>query len=185
LRAQGWDRAIAKHLRYGGKLMGICGGFQMLGREVQDPLGLEGDPGKSPGLGWLDMQTTLTVHKQLRNAVGKLVRSEAAVMGYEIHAGISEGPALSRPALLLDHGPDGAISEDQQVFGTYLHGIFDATAARDALLSWAGLVAEASPDIRALREASIDRLADTIAQNLDTAKLCQILQEGPSPTPRR
>jgi len=71
------------------------------------------------------------------------------------------------------------------VFGTYLHGIFDATAARDALLSWAGLVAEASPDIRALREASIDRLADTIAQNLDTAKLCQILQEGPSPTPRR
>jgi adenosylcobyric acid synthase len=180
LRAQGWDKAIAKHLRYGGKLVGICGGFQMLGREVQDPLGIEGEPGTSPGLGWLDMRTTLTRQKQLRNAAGRLAWSEASASGYEIHAGISEGPALSRPALRLDHGPDGAISEDEQVFGTYLHGIFDVAAACDAVLAWAGLVAAKSRDIQAQREASIERLADTIAQHLDTTKLIRILEHSTS-----
>jgi adenosylcobyric acid synthase len=183
LRAQGWDKAIAKHLRYGGRVMGICGGFQMLGHEVQDPDGIEGEPGTSAGLGWLDMRTTLTPHKQLRNAVGRLAlaHSEADASGYEIHAGISEGTALSRPALLLDHGPDGAISEDEQVFGTYLHGIFDVAAACDAVLVWAGLVAAKSRDMQALREASIERLADTIAEHLDTTKLLQILEQSPSP----
>src|ERR1019366_8692855 len=138
--------------------------------EVQDPHGIEGEPGTSPGLGWLDMRTTLTPHKQLRNAVGRLVlaHSGARASGYEIHAGISEGTALARPALLLDHGPDGAISEDEQVFGTYLHGIFDLAAACDAVLVWAGIVAPKSRDIQALRENSIERLADTIAEHLDT-----------------
>jgi adenosylcobyric acid synthase len=103
------------------------------------------------------------------------------VSGYEIHAGISEGPACSRPALLLDHGEDGAISDDGQVLGTYLHGIFDRAAACDALLVWAGLVAAKSQDIRTLREASIERLADTVVEHLDTAKLMQILEQSPSP----
>jgi adenosylcobyric acid synthase len=181
LRMQGWDKAIAKHLRYGGRLMGICGGFQMLGRKVHDPHGIEGEPGSSAGLGWLDLQTTLTPHKQLRNAVGSLAWSHAEVSGYEIHAGISEGPACSRPALLLDHGEDGAISDDGQVLGTYLHGIFDRAAACDTLLVWGGLVSAKSQDIRTLREASIERLADTIAEHLDTAKLMQILEKSPSP----
>jgi len=181
LRMQGWDKAIAKHLRYGGRLMGICGGFQMLGRKVHDPHGIEGEPGSSIGLGWLDLQTTLTPHKQLRNAAGSLAWSHAEVSGYEIHAGISEGPACSRPALVLDHGEDGAISDDGQVLGTYLHGIFDRAAACDALLVWAGLVAAKSQDIRTLREASIDRLADTVAEHLDTAKLMHILKQSPSP----
>jgi adenosylcobyric acid synthase len=123
----------------------------------------------------------LTPHKQLRNAVGRLAHVEAAASGYEIHAGISEGPALSRPALLLDHGPDGAISEDEQVFGTYLHGIFDMASACDGVLAWAGLVAAKSRDMRALREASLERLADTIAEHLDTTKLLHILEQSPSP----
>jgi adenosylcobyric acid synthase len=180
LHAQGWDKAIAKHLRYGGRLMGICGGFQMLGRKVHDLHGIEGEPGTSSGLGWLDMQTALTPDKRLCNTVGRLAWSEAEVRGYEIHAGISEGPALARPALELDHGPDGAISDDRQVLGTYLHGIFDGAAACDALLAWAGLTSPKSRDVRALREASLERLADTIAQHLDTTKLMQILEQGPS-----
>jgi adenosylcobyric acid synthase len=181
LRVQGWDKAIAKHLRYGGKLMGICGGFQMLGHEVRDPIGIEGEPGSSPGLGWLAMQTTLTPHKQLRNAVGRLALAwtRAEVSGYEIHAGLSEGPALARPALMLDHGPDGALSDDELVCGTYLHGIFDSVAACDALLGWAGLAAAKSPDVRALREASIERLADTVVEHLDTTKLMHILEQSP------
>ena len=178
LQARGWGQAIAKHLRYGGKVMGICGGFQMLGRALHDPHGIEGEPGSSMGLGWLDMQTTLTPHKQLRNVVGKLAQSEEPVSGYEIHAGVSEGPALACPALVLDGQPDGARSEDDQVLGTYLHGIFDGAAACNALLAWAGLVDARSPDMRTLREASIDRLADSVAQNLDTAKLLQILEHS-------
>jgi adenosylcobyric acid synthase len=185
LRAQGWDRVIVKHLRYGGKLMGICGGFQMLGRTVDDPLGSEGEPGGSAGLGYLDLHTTLTPHKQLRNVEGSLAASGAEVRGYEIHTGRSDGPALCRPALLLEHGPDGAISDDDQVFGTYLHGLFDLAAACDAVLSWAGLRAVKSPDIRALRQASIERLADTIVQHLDTEKLDQILEQSPSSPPPR
>jgi adenosylcobyric acid synthase len=181
LRAQGWDRAIATHLRYGGRLMGICGGFQMLGHAVQDPHGIEGEPGTSPGLGWLDMRTTLTPHKQLRNAVGRLACAAGAARGYEIHAGISDGPALLRPALLLDHGPDGAISEDEHVLGTYLHGLFDEASACDGMLAWAGLVAAKSRDMQALREASMERLADAIAEHLDTTKLLQILEQSSCP----
>jgi adenosylcobyric acid synthase len=176
LRAQGWDKAIAKHLRYGGKLIGICGGFQMLGRLIGDPQGLEGPPGSCEGLGLLDMQTTLMAHKQLRNTTGTLAGSAVAVQGYEIHAGLSEGNALDRPALHLDHGADGARSDDDLVFGTYLHGLFDSTAACDALLAWAGLVAPRSPDIKTLREASIDRLADAVTHHLDTSKILEILE---------
>lgn len=176
LRMHGWDRAIAKHLRYGGKLMGICGGFQMLGRTIHDPQGLEGPPGSCDGLGYLHMETTLMERKQLRNTAGTLAGTDVAVRGYEIHAGISEGSALGRPALRLAHGADGARSDDDCVFGTYLHGLFDAPAACDALLAWAGLVAPRSPDITALREASIDRLADAVADHLDTTKLLRILE---------
>ena len=94
LRAQGWDVAIARHLRYGGKLIGICGGLQMLGRAVHDPHGIEGEAGSSDGLGWLDLETTLAPGKQLRQVSGRLALDDAAVRGYEIHCGISEGPDL-------------------------------------------------------------------------------------------
>lgn len=168
LREQGWDKDIHRHLRYGGKVIGICGGLQMLGRRVHDPAGLEGEPGSSPGLGFLDFETTLEPEKQLRRVEGRLTLADAFVTGYEIHAGVSTGPALNHPAVRLRDGrPDGALSDDGQILGTYLHGLFDAAPARDALLRWAGLGVRETPDYRQLREEGINRLADAIAEHLD------------------
>ena len=181
LRAQGWDATIRRHLRYGGKVVGICGGFQMLGERVDDPAGAEGAPGSSAGLGLLAMTTRLEADKQLRNVSGHLVLTPdhpgAAVKGYEIHLGVSEGPALARPLAWLSDvdgrtteapRPDGALSEDGQVLGTYLHGLFDAPEACAALLRWAGLGHAQGVDLEALREQSIDRLADAIEAALAT-----------------
>ncbi|WP_126463986.1 cobyric acid synthase [Sulfuritortus calidifontis] len=175
LRAQGWEAAIARHLRYGGKLIGLCGGYQMLGEAIHDPHGIEGEPGSSAGLGYLAMQTVLAPEKQLRNVCGRLVLNGAEVRGYEIHAGVSRGPALARPALMLDHGPDGAIGDDGQVLGTYLHGLFESSAACAALLAWSGLREVLPPDYQALREQAIDRLADCVAEHLDTRRLAGLL----------
>jgi adenosylcobyric acid synthase len=171
LRRAGWDAAIARHLRYGGKVIGICGGLQMLGMHIHDRLGIEGEPGSSKGLGLLDYDTTLESEKQLRNVAGTLALEGAPVSGYEIHAGVSAGPALQRPALRLEHGPDGAISEDGQILATYLHGLFESREATDALLRWAGLADASTPDYHARRETDIDRLADAVEQHLDGKRL--------------
>lgn len=179
LREHGWDSAIARHLRYGGKLLGICGGFQMLGGSVDDPHGLEGAPGASAGLGYLDIATVLEPEKQLRRVEGRLLLDAAAptpISGYEIHAGVTRGPALSRPLLELGDRRDGAISADGQVLGTYLHGLFDDDAARATLLRWAGLEQSIEFDYRARREADIERLADSIEQHLDCAAIDALLQ---------
>lgn len=167
LRRHGWDTAIRRHLRYGGKVLGICGGFQMLGRQVHDPDGIEGDAGSSPGLDLLAVETVLEKNKQLRQVSGRLRLGDAAVTGYEIHAGISRGPGLASPLIVLDDRSDGAIDAGDQVAGTYLHGLFDSTEARDALLRWAGLQAIQPFDYHARREADIERLADTVEQSLD------------------
>ncbi|MBP5115576.1 cobyric acid synthase [Pseudomonas protegens] len=172
LRSNGWDRAIARHLRYGGKVLGICGGLQMLGERVHDPLGLEGAAGSSPGLGLLAFETVLEEEKQLRNVSGRLSLENAAVSGYEIHAGVTRGPALELAAVQLDDGrSDGACSADGQILGTYLHGLFETPAACSALLRWAGLEAVQEVDYHALRERDIERLADLVEHHLDTAAL--------------
>lgn len=177
LEQQGWPAAIQKHLRYGGKLLGICGGFQMLGQQIDDPKGVESWPGScKKGLGLLDMHTTLHAEKQLRQNQGQLLLNNSAISGYEIHAGVSEGKALLRPLLQLSHGPDGAISEDNQIIGTYLHGLFEQQTSSDALLHWAGLNNVSSPDYHALREADIERLAEMIEQHMDTEALLTILK---------
>lgn len=171
LRSRGWDTAIQRHLRYGGKVMGICGGLQMLGANIHDPLGVEGEAGSSAGLGLLELDTTLSAEKQLRNVRGKLLMEDAPVFGYEIHAGISTGNALLQPLLQLEHGADGAISADGQILATYVHGLFESPAASDALLRWAGLRDPVTPDYHAHREAQIDRLTDALEQHLDLAML--------------
>jgi adenosylcobyric acid synthase len=171
LREQGWEPYLQRHLRYGGRLLGICGGYQMLGRRIDDPQGVEGPPGRSPGLGLLPVATTLAPRKALRQATGALPCG-AAISGYEIHCGHSTPDAGATPfARLADGSDDGARSADGQVAGTYLHGLFDAPAACDALLAWAGLADAASPDRAALREAEIDRLADCLERHLDLARL--------------
>ena len=175
LRANGWDTAIRRHLRYGGKLLGICGGLQMLGQQLHDPLGLEGAPGSSAGLGLLAFDTVLEQEKQLRNVRGHLALENAAVSGYEIHAGVTTGAALEHPAVHLDDGRrDGARSDDGQILGTYLHGLFEAPPACAALLRWAGVQQVQEVDYHALRERDIERLADMVEQHLDTGLLREL-----------
>ena len=173
LRAAGWESALQRHLRYGGKLLGICGGMQMLGRMLHDPHGSEGMAGAMPGLGLLDFETTFACDKQLRQVSGVLCLGDGArVSGYEIHMGDSVGAALDAPFARLDgNRPDGALSADGQVLATYIHGVFDHPEACQALLRWAGLGGVQAIDLNALREASLERLADTLEQHLDMEKL--------------
>lgn len=185
LRAQGWDKDIERHLRYGGKVLGICGGFQMLGQRIMDPDGLEGSCGERDGLGWLSMETRLVAGKQLLNVSGVLLTGAGVtptptpIHGYEIHNGVSTGAALARPLLhLKGERPEGAISDDGQIIGCYLHGLFDHAPAATALLRWAGLndaQAGLSVDYDQHRQNDLDRLADMIEENVDTEALMSLL----------
>ncbi|MGS4882429.1 cobyric acid synthase [Photobacterium damselae] len=173
LKEQGWDQQIQRHLRLGGKLMGICGGYQMLGQTIADPLGIEGKAGESQGLGYLDVTTVLEQEKQLKQVSGILTlpnQASVPVRGYEIHAGVTTGVQVDAP-IQLESGLDGQLGLDNQVFGTYLHGIFERQEACDAILSWAGLEATQTPDFDQIREQGIDRVADTIEQYLDLEAL--------------
>lgn len=171
LRQQGWQTAIHKHLRYGGKLIGICGGFQMLGNSINDPEGLESSIESINGLGLLDMQTTLQANKQLTRVSGNLALDNSPIDGYEIHMGISTGPALDRPAVIIGKQTDGVMSEDGQILGTYLHGLFENRHACDALLKWAGMENADTPDYVLMKEREIDRLASAMRENLDIDRL--------------
>lgn len=173
LKAQGWPAAIERHLRYGGKVIGICGGFQMLGKTVGDPHGVEGTPGSIDGLGLLDMHTELTQQKQLQQVFGQCLFNDeerADVRGYEIHMGVSQGPALSLPAFMVEGKPEGARSADGQMLGSYLHGMFDAAPAFSALMQWAGLQDAAAVDLNQLREESLERIADAVQPLYDALK---------------
>lgn len=160
LQAQGWSDYIHKHLRYGGKVIGICGGFQMLGIRVDDAHGVEGTPGSSPALGLLDMHTELTREKRLAQVSGVCAFAEAGVAGYEIHMGVSRGAAMERPAFMIDGRGEGARSSDDRILGSYLHGMFDTPQACSALLRWAGLDSETIIDTAQLRDDSLERIAD-------------------------
>jgi len=183
LRARGWEQALGRHLRYGGHVLGICGGFQMLGRAVHDPDGLEGPAGSSEGFGLLEMETRLVSGKQLRNVTGTLLPGAEPLSGYEIHNGVSHGPALMRPLLDLDGRPDGAVSADGRVLGSYVHGLFDQPGACAALLRRAGLAGQGGQggqggavDYRQHREAELDRLADMVEGYLDQKWLRRLLK---------
>ena len=177
LREKGWVTAIQKHLRYGGKVVGLCGGYQMLGQMIHDPQGLEGQPGSTPGLGVLDVATTLEAEKQLRNVSGHLLLPDRPAMtGYEIHLGVTRGAGLAKGAVeLADGHQDGAISADGQIFATYCHGVFDHPDALTALLAWAGMTESAQVDFAARREADLDRLADSVEAALDWEKMDGLL----------
>ncbi len=135
LKSHGWHIDIAAHVRRGGWVVGMCGGFQMLGHEVSDPDGVEGDPGTEDGLGLLDISTVLDRSKRLSRVTGEELSTRSSVVGYEIHAGISTGPDCARPMIMLESGPDGAISRSGKVMGTYVHGIFASDRFRYSFLN--------------------------------------------------
>ncbi|PAR40700.1 cobyric acid synthase CobQ [Vibrio metoecus] len=170
LRSQGWDKEILRHMRLGGKVMGICGGFQMLGKWVHDPLGIEGEAGSSEGLGLFAMETELTAEKRLTNVQGSLMLDgqEVIAQGYEIHAGRSTWAEDQKsPILLSDGSVDGLVSDCNQLFGTYLHGIFDRPETALRVCQWAGAAEIEQYDHRAVQERAIDRIADAIEEHLD------------------
>jgi adenosylcobyric acid synthase len=143
LRAYGWEVDLLAHHRRGGRILGLCGGYQMLGRSIADPLGIEGPPGRVAGLGLLDVETTMAGDKTLIARTGRDARTAAPLTGYEMHIGRTHGPDVAaRPFARLDDGgktrPDGAVSADGRVAGTYLHGLFDDAGWRGAWLAGFG-----------------------------------------------
>ncbi len=174
LRAQGWDIDLHAHRRQGGRILGLCGGYQMLGRRIADPLGLEGPPGEIDGLGLLAVETELAPRKHLLQASGQLVQNNSAVQGYEMHMGATTGPGLLRPMLRLADGrTDGAVSEDGRVAGCYLHGLFEADAARQGFLRELGCAAPPRCHQETV-EAALEALADHLEHHVDLDRLLQI-----------
>jgi adenosylcobyric acid synthase len=166
LRAQGWDIDIAAHIRRGGHVLGICGGYQMLGQIISDPDGIEGAAGETAGLGHLDVQTTMTPNKTLTRVEAQHVGTGAQMSGYEIHIGRSDGPARARPFALVGGQSEGAVSPDGRIMGTYLHGLFRSDAFRAAFLAKMGALGSAqSYDARV--EGVLDELAAHIEAHMD------------------
>ncbi|MGF1764683.1 cobyric acid synthase [Aliivibrio kagoshimensis] len=174
LRSQLWDKQIQRHVRLGGKVIGICGGYQMLGSLISDPYGVEGEVGESPGLGYLEISTELTRSKQLKKVQGELRLLGATpvpIEGYEIHAGETSGVLPTSAPLWLNKGAEGSLDDGNQILGSYLHGMFESEQACTALLKWAGLCHVDPVNFSALREEGINQIADAIEQSLDLKKL--------------
>ncbi|UTT87025.1 cobyric acid synthase [Vibrio pelagius] len=166
MREQGWDRDLKRHLRLGGKVVGICGGYQMLGMSIDDPDGVEGQPGSSIGLGLLETTTVLTQQKTLTNVSGRLTLSGCVseVKGYEIHVGKTQIKEKDAPIQLDSGAIDGAVNSENSIFGTYLHGLFDNSDALASICQWAGASSVATIDHHALKEEGINRIADAIEE---------------------
>ena len=172
LRAQGWDIDLAAHVRRGGAVLGICGGYQMLGRAIADPDGIEGAAGETGGLGLLDVVTVMSAEKRLTRTSAIHAASGAAMEGYEIHIGRTEGPDRARPFATVDGGPEGAVSADGRIMGSYLHGMFTGDAFRAAFLG--GLGAASVAGYGQGVEAVLDALADHMEAHLDVAGLLSL-----------
>jgi len=165
-RANGWDRDLATHRRRGGPVVGICGGFQMLGRVVRDPDGIEGNIPEVEGLGLLDVETVMAPEKTVRAVAARSPLFDLPLEGYEIHLGRTTGPDCARPSAVIGNAPDGAVSPDGKVVGTYLHGFFGADAFRKKFLESLG-VRGATADYRGDVEAALDEIAAELERHLD------------------
>jgi adenosylcobyric acid synthase len=178
LKAEGWDIDLKAHARRGGHVLGLCGGYQMLGRRIADPLAIEGPPEAADGLGLLDVETVLTAEKQLLPAEGVELASGAAVRGYEMHMGRTSGPGTARPMLQLGDRPDGAISADGRVAGCHLHGLFASDAFRRTFLARLGGAGDARLDYEQRIETTLDALARHLEASLDIPRLLEIAHAG-------
>lgn len=179
LKAAGWDKKLKRHLRFGGKVIGICGGYQMLGRQISDPDAIETNQGQAHGFALLDTATVLHPEKQLKRISGTLLGDEfskAPVNGYEIHCGITTelNPHLSSLIRLENDQYDGLINDENNVIGTYLHGLFDNPEAANGLLQWAGLESDNAADLEMIREQQLERLADCLEDSLDQSFIASL-----------
>lgn len=175
-RSQGWDIDLLAHVRRGGRVLGICAGYQMLGKLVLDPDRIEGQQANARGLGLLDIETTMTGNKQLRAITGVAVTNGSPVSGYEMHLGVSTGPATSRPFIRFDDGAtDGAISSDGRILGCHIHGLFHAPTFRAAFLSALGATSNLE-DYSLRVEQSLDAVAVNLERALDIDGLASIAQ---------
>jgi adenosylcobyric acid synthase len=165
-RENGWDRDLEAHRRRGGHVVGICGGYQMLGRKVRDPDGIEGSVRETEGLGLLDVETVMEPEKTVRNVSARSVAFSLPLEGYEIHLGRTAGPDCSRPVAEIEGVADGATSADGKVFGTYLHGLFAADRFRAHFLEGLGVKGSVS-DYRGEVERALDDIAEELEACLD------------------
>jgi adenosylcobyric acid synthase len=173
LRAQGWDIDIAAHWRRGGRVLGICGGYQMLGRMLADPEGTEGPAGEAAGLGLLDVSTVLSGEKILTAVEGACLDNGAAFEGYEMHIGRTDGPDCARPLLRFADGRvDGAVSRDGRVMGAYVHGLFGGDWQRAAWLARLGAHSELAYESEV--ERTLDDLAAHLAAHIDLDALLKL-----------
>ena len=174
LREEGWDIDLHAHLRRGGHVLGLCGGYQMLGRSIADPEGIEGEPSTCAGLGLLDVETVLTPAKSLRAVAGESLADAAPFSGYEMHVGVTAGPDTARPVLRFADGRgDGAMSADRRVRGVYVHGLFADARQRQALaasLGGQGSGVSYEADV----ETTLDKLAAHLAAHLDLERLLSL-----------
>lgn len=181
LSQHNWPAQLQRHLRYGGKCFGICGGLQMLGQTIEDSLGIEGAAGTSVGLGWLPMHTTLAREKQLNTVTGSLTwrAGKAPIAGYEIHHGCSRFSEPVASLLTLDDGrEEGFVSAEDNIAGSYCHGLFDSAEACQSLLSWCGVQVAKSLGLAEHREQQLQRLADSLQQHFAWSKLDAALARG-------
>ncbi len=184
LRAEGWDIDIRAHLRRGGAVLGICGGYQMLGKRITDRDGIEGPPGGADGLGLLDIETELAAGKRLARTTGTHIATDTEIGGYEMHMGRSEGADCRRPMLRLATGPDGATSHDGRVMGCYLHGLFAADGFRHAFLSGLHQRIAAGVDYERGIDDVLDRLARHLEDSLAIDRMLEIAGYRAAPSAR-
>lgn len=163
VRQQGWDIDIAAHVRRGGYVLGLCGGYQMLGRTIADPEGIEGPAGTTPGLQLLDVETTMVPDKTLTRVRARHLAGNCDVTGYEIHIGRTDGPDRAQPMLEIDGRAEGAISPDGRIMGSYVHGIFSSDAFRTSFINQLGGNVPSSS-----YEQSIETVLDDLAAHLET-----------------
>jgi len=166
LRQQGWDIDLLAHVRRGRHVLGLCGGYQMLGKSVADPDGIEGPAGDTPGLGLLDVTTMMTPEKSLTRVSAVHAETKHAIEAYEIHIGRTEGHDRARPFALVGGAAEGAISADGRVHGSYLHGLFTSDGFRRAFLARLG-VSASNESYSAKVESALDALAEHIEKHLD------------------
>jgi adenosylcobyric acid synthase len=172
LRAQGWDIDIAAHVRRGGHVLGLCGGYQMLGQTIADPDGIEGPSGTVEGLGLLDIATIMSADKSTRLVQGIHSATGAPIEGYEIHLGRSEGRDCIRPIVTIEGWPDGASTSDGRVQGTYVHGLFTGDAFRKAWLANLGIASTLAYEAQI--ESALEALADHLEAHLDIEAILAI-----------